>query len=138
MLAKVFALQAVGERCCCAGPSGPVDAIANLPDRGTSGFAGWGLLSDLMAGADELTLDARIIGLLRRRDGMCSEVLLDGERRITVWNIAWGYDLGDEYAHVTSNCSPFVGNEPSDFFSTSEVVQIREPGTEDALFARDM
>jgi hypothetical protein len=38
-----------------------------------------------------------------------------------VRNIAWGYDIGDEFAHVTTNVSPAVEGASIDFFFTSEV-----------------
>lgn len=44
-------------------------------------------------------------------------------------NIAWGYNLGDGYAHVTTNASPFVDDLPIDVFSTERVTQIRDAAT---------
>lgn len=71
-------------------------------------------------------LDAEVIALLVERDGMPTVVRLVDGRTVTVWNVAGGYDLGDEYAHVTSNCSPYVDQHSVDFFYTSEVVEIRD------------
>lgn len=90
-----------------------------------------------MGDGDEVKPDADLIALLQRQDGIRTEVALDDGRRISVWNIAWGYDLDDEYAHITTNCSPFVGQEPLDFFFTNEVVEVRQPGSDDPLFVRD-
>lgn len=69
--------------------------------------------------------DAAIIALLNDRDGMPTTVTLRDGRELTVWNIAWGYDIGDDYAHITTNCSPSVGDLPLDFFYTNEVVELR-------------
>ncbi|MFD0149438.1 hypothetical protein ACWGQ4_00230 [Streptomyces sp. NPDC055721] len=71
---------------------------------------------------DEATLQ-----LLQDRDGLPSEVLLRDGVTLTVFNIAWGYDLGDEYAHVTSNISPAVEGATVDLFFTSSVVAILDP-----------
>jgi len=55
-------------------------------------------------------------------------VLRDG-RRLMVHNIAWGYDMGDGWAHVTSNISPGIGGASIDFFYTSEVATMIDPAT---------
>lgn len=57
-------------------------------------------------------------------------MLRDG-RRLSVINVAWGYDIGDEYAHVTSNISPGIDGESVDFFFTSDVeIVLDEAGQE--------
>ena len=81
--------------------------------------------------------DVQLIALFRGRDGMPTAVLLADGRSLLVWNIAWGYDMGDEYAHITTNCSPFVGKEPMDFFYTDEVIEVRDVDTGALLFSRD-
>lgn len=80
--------------------------------------------------ADELVID-----LLSSRDGQLTEVFLRDGRLYRVFNIAWGYDMGDEYAHVTSNISPSVEGEPVDLFRTSEIAIIRDP-PETVLYER--
>lgn len=87
--------------------------------------------------AAEMKPDSELIAVFQRRDGMRTEVTLANGQRLSVWNIAWGYDIGDEYAHVTTNCSPFVGKEPLDFFYTDEVTEVREVGTGGVLFIRN-
>lgn len=54
-----------------------------------------------------------MIALLRDRDGMPTTVTLRDGRELTVWNIAWGYDIDDDYAHITTNCSPSVADLPA-------------------------
>jgi hypothetical protein len=61
--------------------------------------------------------------------------LRDG-RELSVWNIAWGYDMGDEHAHIATNCSPFVENLPLDFFYTGGVLAVRAAETGTVLFDR--
>jgi len=43
---------------------------------------------------------------------------------LRVYNIAWGYDLGDEYAHITTNISPSQDGASIDFFYTSDIAEI--------------
>jgi hypothetical protein len=78
--------------------------------------------------------DEALIDLLLGRDGQLSEVVLRDGRRLNVLNIAWGYDLGDEFAHVTTNCSPFVDGMSIDFFFTEDVSAVLDPRTGAALF----
>lgn len=60
-------------------------------------------------------------------------VLRDG-RRLVVYDIAWGYDFGDQWAHVTTNASPGVEGASLDFFYTSEVVSVIDPGTDGTVY----
>ena len=46
-----------------------------------------------------------------------------------VLNIAWGYDAGDSYAHITTNISPSVPGFETDFFSTKEVIAVLDAVT---------
>jgi hypothetical protein len=62
-----------------------------------------------------------LINLLVAHGGTPTLVcFLEGDNLI-VHNIAWGYDLGDEYAHVTTNVSPSLPSAPIDFFITDGV-----------------
>jgi hypothetical protein len=70
------------------------------------------------------SLDQALIGLFVERDGMASAVTLADGRRLVVHNIAWGYDAGDSYAHVTTNVSPEVPSTSIDFFCTIDVVEV--------------
>ncbi|MDX6430238.1 MAG: hypothetical protein QOE54_2604 [Streptosporangiaceae bacterium] len=71
--------------------------------------------------------DEAILRLLQQRDGLASEVVLSDDTRLTVFNIAWGYDIQDEYAHVTTNISPDVEGAAIDFFFTESVRAIVDP-----------
>jgi hypothetical protein len=73
--------------------------------------------------------DTELINLLVARDGTPTLVcFLEGDN-LTVHNIAWGYDLGDEYAHVTTNVSPSLPSAPINFFVTDGVELPGQPGT---------
>lgn len=58
------------------------------------------------------------------------------EDTLTVFNIAWGYDLGDEYAHITTNASPFVAGQSIGFFFTDKVIEVRDASTGRILYSR--
>jgi len=79
-------------------------------------------------------LDTEIIDLLRSRDSQPTEVHLRDGQILTVFDIAWGYDIGDQYAHVTSNVSPSVEGRSIDLFFTTEIEQIIDPESGTALF----
>ena len=51
-----------------------------------------------------------------------------------MYDIAWGYDIGDQYAHVTSNVSPGVEGRQIDFFFTSDIERIIDPRTGTVIF----
>jgi hypothetical protein len=72
--------------------------------------------------------------VLRGRDGRPCGVELHDGRRLTVVNIAWGYDMGDTHAHVTSNCSPAIEGEPMDVFFTHEIQRVLDPDAEQPLW----
>jgi hypothetical protein len=74
-------------------------------------------------------VDADLINLLVQRDGMTTEVVLRDDTRLSIVNIAWGYDEGDVHAHVTTNISPDVPDASVDFFFTNEVVLVVDPST---------
>jgi len=50
------------------------------------------------------------------------------------FNIAWGYDLGEDHAHVTTNCSPFIDDQPVHLFHTHEVESVTDPKTGGVLY----
>ena len=64
--------------------------------------------------------------LLHSRDGRETLIELDGGRQCRVLNIAWGYDSGDHYAHITTNCSPLVDGFALDFFFTNEIAHVED------------
>lgn len=70
--------------------------------------------------------DTALIDLLNERDDRRTTVVLTDGRSLDLWNIAWGYDMGDEFAHVTTNCSPFIDGASLDVFFTNEVSRVLE------------
>jgi hypothetical protein len=78
---------------------------------------------------------ARIVELLRQRDGEPTNVWLRNGQHFVVINIAWGQDLGDREFHITTNISPAPSNpHTTDFFSTADVERIGDPESGDTLF----
>ena len=78
-------------------------------------------------------VDTHLLNLLRKRDGAATLVELRSGNTLRVLNIAWGYDIGEPYAHVSTNVSPSIEGESFDFFHTYEVVRLRDPGTNKTL-----
>lgn len=64
--------------------------------------------------------DKNIIDFFQSRDGLETKVELKTGRLISIWNIAWGYNIGDEFAHITANISPMIENATIDFFSLTK------------------
>jgi hypothetical protein len=78
--------------------------------------------------------DDRMLAVFHERDGQPTRVVLSNGRELIAYTIAWGYDMGDEYSHVTTNASPFVEGAPLNFFVTSEVDQLVDPDEGVVLF----
>jgi hypothetical protein len=57
-----------------------------------------------------------------------------------VFDVGWGYDLGEEVAHITTNCSPGPSPETTqihvecDFFLADEIARIVDVETNALLF----
>jgi hypothetical protein len=79
--------------------------------------------------------DELLIALMRARDGVDTQVLLRSGEGHLVCNIAWGYDEGDEWAHVTTNISPETPGRSIDFFVTSGVTRVVDPVSGATLYA---
>lgn len=90
--------------------------------------------ADAVTSDQPLPRDEATLHVLRDRDGLLSEVVLSGDETLSVFNIAWGYDLGDGFAHVTTNISPEIAGTSIDFFSTEAVTAITDPETGATLF----
>lgn len=73
--------------------------------------------------------DKKLIAILAKRDGQHTIVELDGGLTLDVWNIAWDYDLGEVFAHVTTNFSPSISDYPGYFFHTHEVFRLLDGAT---------
>jgi len=78
--------------------------------------------------------DTEIIETLKRQDGKWTTVELRTGARYRALNIAWGYDIDDEWAHVTTNVSPEQAGATIDFFSTSDVVRLIDEESGSILF----
>lgn len=90
-----------------------------------------------MAASQPEPVDTDLINLLVTRDGAPTLVsVLEGDT-FTVFNIAWGYDLGDEYAHVTTNVSPFIPDVQIAVFSTDRVTDVCDASTGTVLYSRN-
>ncbi|MBL7253205.1 hypothetical protein [Paractinoplanes lichenicola] len=74
-------------------------------------------------------LDEDLVKLLHDRGGVETIVTLQDGRCLVVYDIAWGYDIGEQWAHVTTNVSPGREGAAVDVFSTSEVASLTDPGT---------
>jgi hypothetical protein len=60
------------------------------------------------SGLDAAPRDEALLAMFLERDGSPSRVVPREGTILTVFNIAWDYDVGDEYSHVTSNVSPAI------------------------------
>ena len=66
----------------------------------------------------------RALDILKSRDGELIKVITSDGTTYRVWNIAWGYDLGTDVAHITANISPGVEGEEVHFFHANEIVSM--------------
>ncbi|MGI2878241.1 hypothetical protein ACRTEE_18435 [Vibrio alginolyticus] len=78
--------------------------------------------------------DTEIIKIFKEQDGMWTLVELENEQCYRVLNIAWGYDMGDKWAHITTNISPGEDGVDVDFFYTFEIKLLRDEKTNKVLF----
>lgn len=79
--------------------------------------------------------DAALINELVERDGRPTIAVLKNGDEVLILNIAWGYDLDDEFAHITTNISPNLDGTPVDFFFTSDVKSLLDAETKLLLFS---
>jgi hypothetical protein len=77
-----------------------------------------------------------LIDLFLARDGVLTAVHLVSGDVYSVWNIAWGYDFGDECAHLTTNISPSLEGVSIDFFSTEDIDDVTDPADGTTLWQR--
>ena len=77
--------------------------------------------------------DKKLISILDGRANTLSIVELRNTKILSVWNIAWGYDMGDEFAHVTTNVSPGKDGYEKDFFFTTDVAKVVDPLTTEVI-----
>lgn len=69
-------------------------------------------------------IDQSIIDVLIEHDGTVVKVILLDESVHLVLDIAWAYDWGDDFAHITTNCSPGREDLALDLFFTNEIAVI--------------
>ncbi|MCK9480133.1 MAG: hypothetical protein M0R38_00020 [Bacteroidia bacterium] len=81
--------------------------------------------------------DKHIIEIFKTTDQIEKLVYLDNNSVLTVWNIAWGYDIGDEFAHITTNISPEIKDFNIDFFYTNEIQKIEDRTNRKTLYERE-
>lgn len=85
--------------------------------------------------SDPQVRDEELLRRLHERDARKTVVVLRDGRHLIVFNIAWGYDIGDEWAHVTTNISPSSTGIPIDFFYTSDVALVIDPATDRIVYS---
>lgn len=85
----------------------------------------------------------RALDTLVYRCGRWSAVRLRDGRICMTFNVAWGNDLGDDVAHITTNISsPIPGEEPpfayeAAFFRADAIETIHDAETDALLFPTD-
>lgn len=80
--------------------------------------------------------DKDIIDLLESRDGIETRLELIDGNVILVYNIAWGYDIDDEAAHITTNISPMIEKATIDFFYSSQIKKILDGKSSELLISK--
>lgn len=80
--------------------------------------------------------DQHIIDILNSDDQNEKVVYLDDDRILKVSNIAWGYDVGDDFAHITTNISPEIKNADIDFLYTNNIYKIEDSTNGITLYER--
>ncbi|QIL90515.1 hypothetical protein GNX18_12670 [Microbulbifer sp. SH-1] len=70
-----------------------------------------------------------IVKMLEKRCGQLTLVHLENGELLNVNDIAWGYDMGDDFAHITTNISPPQEGVEVNFFYVNEVSKLLDPGT---------
>ena len=81
--------------------------------------------------------DQHIIEVFKTTDQLEKAVYLDNNTILKVFNIAWGYDIGDDFAHITTNISPKIRNSDIDYFYTNEIQKIEDGTNGKILYDRE-
>lgn len=79
-------------------------------------------------------VDSELVQLLRNRSGVATVLKLRGGETLRVLNIAESYDMGEPYAHISTNVSPSIEGESFGFFHTYEVVRAVDPNGDEILY----
>ena len=77
--------------------------------------------------------DKAIIEFLKHRTGKSTIARMKDGSLFTIWNIVLGYDMGDEYAHITTNINPGIPGAEIDFFFTSDIVEFIDPDNDNVI-----
>lgn len=78
--------------------------------------------------------DRHLIQIFLDRDGKLTRVKLMDGRWLDVWDIAYGYDMGDEYAHISANMEKREPPVPFHFFSSEHILRIIDGVSGDTLY----
>jgi len=81
-----------------------------------------------------MAADDSMIAAFQDRDGLPTLVTFRDGSSMIVSNIAWGYDEGAKWAHVTSNISPAIDNASVGFFYASEILRLNDAETGGVVF----
>ena len=82
----------------------------------------------------EIEQGKTIVKILEKRCGQTTTVYLEDGKKLRVNDIAYGYDLGDEFAHITTNISPPKDGIEIDFFYVNEVIKIEDPEIDKIIY----
>lgn len=75
-----------------------------------------------------------IVKILEKRCGHLTEVQLGNGKLLNVNNITWGYDMGDDFAHITANINSIQESMEIHFFYVNEVSKLLDPETGKIIF----
>ena len=81
--------------------------------------------------------DQHIIEIFKTTDQLEKAVYLGNNTILKVFNIAWGYDIGYDFAHITTNISPEIRNSDIDYFYTNEIQKIEDRTNGSILYDRE-
>ena len=77
---------------------------------------------------------AALVKLLEARDGLLTLLVLADGRTHRSFNVAAGRDIGAVWEHISTNVSPDVEGETSEFMFTGEIVEVIDPATSETLY----
>jgi hypothetical protein len=80
--------------------------------------------------------DKPIIECFRSLDNRKSIVKLEDGKSFVVWNIVYGYDMGEDFAYITTNINPTIAGTSIDGFCTNEIAEIINPENQEVIFKK--
>ena len=84
----------------------------------------------------EIEQGKTIVKILENRCGQSTMVYLEDGQILNVNDIVYGYDLGEDFAHITTNISPPVDGIEIDFFYVNQVIKIEDSEVGKIIYAR--